>query len=393
VVTEYRYVSADQHLDLLWTPPDLFTSRVPARFAEAAPKVVDTDEGARWSWEGKLWGPSASKGTPGSTTVAPGVLGESALVAVADEIPVGVLPPSDAGVLLDHMDRAGIWAWTIYGPTRKMQFDDPELALACNTAWNDFMLEFSAAAPGRIIGLPNIPTWDPAAAVVEAKRVIAAGAKGVEFSVFGVEPVWSPVWEPLWSVAEEAGVPIGMHIGAKPGEPYPPNEHGRYPAHFCLSPFAHQRSMAELVFSGALDRHPGLKVVFAECRVGWLSFFIEHMDRQQRERRTDVKLQLKPSEYWARQLAATWEDDKIGAELLKHDWSHLQHVTMWGCDYPHNPVTWPHTDQLMSWLIAGVPEDVARDALYGRACQFYNLQMPTSVPLPTTPLDTAAAAS
>lgn len=377
VVTDYRYVSADQHLDLLWTPPDLFSSRLPAKFAEAAPKVVETGEGARWSWEGKLWQPSASKGAPGAATVSPGVVGESALAAVAEELAAGVLPPSDPAVLLEHMDRAGIWAATIYGPTRKMQFDDPELALACNRAWNDFMLEFSAAAPGRIIGLPNIPTWDPEQAVAEARRVIAAGARGVEFSVFGMEPVWSPAWEPLWAVADDAGVPIGMHIGGSPGEPYPPNEHGRYPAHFCLSPFAHQRSMAELVFCGALDRHPGLKVVFAECRVGWLSFFIEHMDRQQRERRTDVKLALKPSEYWRRQLAATWEDDKIGAELLKHDWSHLQYVTMWGSDYPHNPVTWPHTDQLMSWLIAGVPENIARDALYGRACDFFNLTLPT----------------
>lgn len=376
-MTTYRYVSADQHLDLLWTPPDLFQSRVPQRLRDAAPKVVETPEGVRWEWEGKLRQPSASAGSGEELTVAPGLVGESALRAVADELAAGVLPPSDPQVLLEHMDRSGIWAATIYGPTRKMQFTDAELAVACNRAWNDFLLEFSEASPGRIVGLPNIPTWEPEAAAAEAERVLAGGARGVEFSVFGAEPVWSPAWEPLWSVLEEAGVPVGMHIGAQPGEPYPPNEHGRYPAHFCLSPFVTQRPMAELVFSGALDRHPRLKVVFAECRVGWLPFFIEHMDRQQRERRTDVPLQLKPSEYWQRQLAATWEDDRIGAELLKSPWSHLQYVTMWGSDYPHNPVTWPHTDELMSWLIAGVPDDVAASALHGRACEFFDLTFPS----------------
>jgi predicted TIM-barrel fold metal-dependent hydrolase len=50
---------------------------------------------------------------------------------------------------------------------------------------------------------------------------------------------------------------------------------------------------------------------------------------------------------------------------------------MWGSDYPHNPVTWPHTGQLMSWLITGVPENIARDALHGRACDFFNLTLPT----------------
>jgi predicted TIM-barrel fold metal-dependent hydrolase len=388
-MTEYRYVSADQHLDLLWTPPDLFQSRVPARLREAAPKVVATPEGARWEWEGQLRQPSASGGGAGERLPA-GVLGESALKAVAGELMAGVLPPSDPGVLLEHMDRAGIWAATIYGPTRKMQFADGELAMACNRAWNDFMLEFSAAAPGRIVGLPDIPTWEPGAAAAEARRVLAAGARGVEFSVFGAEPVWSPAWEPLWSVLEEAGAPAGMHIGARPGEPYPPREHGRYPAHFCLSPFVTQRPMAELVFSGTLDRHPGLKVVFAECRVGWLPFFIEHMDRQQRERPTDVRLALKPSEYWRRQLAATWEDDKIGAELLKSPWSHLQYVTMWGSDYPHNPVTWPDTSALMSWLIAGVPADVAHSALAGRACDFFNLTFPATH-APATPYAASTA--
>src|SRR5690606_7020600 len=60
MTTTYRYVSADQHLDLLWTPPDLWERLLPARFRDRAPEVVDTEEGRRWTWEGKVWGPSAS---------------------------------------------------------------------------------------------------------------------------------------------------------------------------------------------------------------------------------------------------------------------------------------------------------------------------------------------
>jgi len=371
-MTEYRYVSADHHLDLLWTPPDLWQRLVPQRYREAAPKVVRTEQGPRWTWEGRLWGPSAE-----GDAATSGFL-ETALTAVADDLPAGALPPSDPRYLLDHMDLAHVFACTIYGPTRKMRFSDPDLALVCNDAWNAFMLELSSAAPERIIGLPNLPTWDVDATLRSAKETIDAGARGFEFSVFtAAEPVWSPAWEPLWSLAEEAGVPIGFHIGAAAGEPYPPVENGRYPAHFCASPFVTQRAMAEIVFCGALDRHPSLKLVFAECRIGWLAFFIEHMDRQQRERRTDVPLQLKPSEYWQRQMAGTFEDDRIGGELLKFDWSHLQHVVMWGSDYPHNPVAWPDTDGLMAWLLDGVPEDVSRSARYGRACEFYGITMPT----------------
>jgi predicted TIM-barrel fold metal-dependent hydrolase len=371
-MTEYRYVSADQHLDLLWTPPDMWQRLVPERFRDRAPKVVDTDDGPRWTWEGKIWGASA-RGVDSA-----GEFSETALRAVEGSIDGHRLPPSDPEIMIEHMDLAHIWAATIYGPTRKMLFDDLELNLVCNDAWNRFMIELSEAAPGRIIGLPNLPTWDVEAAVQSAKQAISDGARGVEFSIFtAAEPVWSPAWEPLWSLLEEARIPVGFHIGGEAGEPYPPIENGRYPAHFCYSPFVTQRAMAEIIFSGTLDRHPELKVVFAECRVGWLSFFIEHMDRQQRERPTDVALSMKPSEFWRRQIAGTFEDDLIGGQLLRFDWSHLQYAVMWGSDYPHNPVSWPETDALMEWVLEDVPDDVAASAKYGRACEFYGIEMPT----------------
>jgi predicted TIM-barrel fold metal-dependent hydrolase len=375
-MTNYRYVSADNHLDLIWCPPALWQDRLPSSLRDAGPQVVESGGQRRWTWEGKLWGPSNSGGGRG-----PDAFGESALNAVAGELAPGDLPPSDPELVLAHMDRAGIWANVIYGPTRKMRFESPRLAAAANTAWNDFMIDLSAADPDRIVALPNLPNAVAADCVAEARRMAAAGAKGVEFSVFTAqEPVWSPVWEPLWSVLEETGLVLSMHIGAPAGQPYPPREHGRYPAHFCFSPFATQAAMAEIVFSGVLERHPGLKVAFGECRVGWLPFFIEHMDRQARERPTDVPLSLKPSEYWQRQLAATFEDDVIGIKMLQDESSHLQYMVMWGSDYPHNPVTWPNTDSVLDQLFAGVPQDVKDSALFGRACDFYRLTLPAAVP-------------
>jgi predicted TIM-barrel fold metal-dependent hydrolase len=373
----YRYISADCHLDLHWCPPDLWQSRVPAALRDRAPKVVTkTDGAAFWTWEGKEWGPSAS--TPEGLAA---FTGENALAAVAHELAPGDLPPADPDLMLKHMDRANVYSNVIYGFTRKQLFEDEELGLACNRAFNDFMLELSAASPERIIAQPNLPNSRPEECVKEIYRAAEQGCKGVEYSVFtAVEPIWSPVWEPMWAAAEETGIVVGMHIGAPAGTPYPPVENGRYPAHFCLSPYATQRQMAELVFCGALDRHPNLKVVFGECRVGWLPFFIEHMDRQQRERKTDIKLSLKPSEYWARQIAATFEDDKIGIQNLKHDWSHLQYMVMWGSDYPHNRVVWPDPDPILDELFEGVPADVRASALYGRAAEFYGITLPPSLP-------------
>lgn len=371
---EYRFFSADSHLDLKWMPADLWTDRLPSKFRDRAPKVISENGKTFWTWEGKQQGESGVGGSSSEN------FSESVFSRVDLPLEKGCLPPSDPQVFLKHMDASQIWSAAIYGPTRKQKFEDQELGLACNQAYNNFLLEMTSVAPDRILGLLNLPNQSVDACLEEAKRAAVLGTKGVEFSIYtAAEPVWSPVWEPLWSVLEEAQIVLNLHIGAQAGEPYPPKEHGRYPAHFCYSPFVTQTAMAQIVFSGVLDRHPNLKVVFGECRIGWLPFFIEHMDRQARERPTDVKLQCLPSEYWKRQMAATFEDDVVGAKLLTDKQSHLQGMVMWGSDYPHNPVAWPNTVGLMSWLMKDVPEDVYFDAVYGRGATFFRINPPENL--------------
>ena len=44
----YQIVSADDHIDLQWLPKDLWQKRVPEKYREQAPKVVDTPDGPYW---------------------------------------------------------------------------------------------------------------------------------------------------------------------------------------------------------------------------------------------------------------------------------------------------------------------------------------------------------
>jgi hypothetical protein len=41
-------ISADSHMDLTFLPPDTFISRVPAKFRDRAPRVVDRDGAKYW---------------------------------------------------------------------------------------------------------------------------------------------------------------------------------------------------------------------------------------------------------------------------------------------------------------------------------------------------------
>ena len=53
---QYKYISSDDHMDLCYVPPDMWQERVPARFKEAAPKVVQTETGAGLVPRGKALG-------------------------------------------------------------------------------------------------------------------------------------------------------------------------------------------------------------------------------------------------------------------------------------------------------------------------------------------------
>ena len=45
---QYKVISADCHVDLIWLPPDLFTANAPTTLKERMPYVTDSSKGPRW---------------------------------------------------------------------------------------------------------------------------------------------------------------------------------------------------------------------------------------------------------------------------------------------------------------------------------------------------------
>ena len=46
---QYRRISADCHLDMIWLPPDLFTSEAPRALKDEMPYVKEQPDGTkRW---------------------------------------------------------------------------------------------------------------------------------------------------------------------------------------------------------------------------------------------------------------------------------------------------------------------------------------------------------
>lgn len=367
---QYRYNSADNHLDSRWLPKDVWEKRIAAKYRDVAPKVVEVEAGTRWAWEGKVRGNSAA-GKDNKKMQEHYFPGQP--------LEPGALPPSTPKIALAHMDLASTYASVWFGDTRKWEVEDPELKKEIYRAYNDFCLEMSAYDPDRLLYLPNLPTALPESCPAELERIAKMGARAAEFGVFDVGvPLYDDAWEPTWTAAADLGIVLCSHIGDKAGAPYPPNVRGSSLAHFSVVPFVAARPIAQMVFGGIFERHPKLNWVMAECRIGWIPFLIQWMDRQVHERPADptVPLSKLPSDYIKQNVRFTFEEDYIGARMIPCDWAHIGDSVMWGPDYPHEQGTWPDATEVVDKMFAGVDPALKHEIVYGRMAKLFRVKGP-----------------
>ena len=293
----------------------------------------------------------------------------------------GTLPPADPQTLIDHMDIGEFYAGVFYGNTRKWTFKDKELEKAVYSAFNDWALEVCAYSPDRLLVLPWLHAAFPETCVDELYRLVDKGVRAVELSPNDMaEGVWSPVWEPLWAAAEETGTVICTHIGDAAGTPYPPNEHGQSLAHFSQVPFNPAgKHIAQFVFNGMFDRHPNLHVSMAECRIGWLPFLFQWMERCYADRAPDSIHQLKesPLHYLKNNMSFTFEEDYIGAKMIPDPEFLIRDSVIWGCDYPHEQgQTWPDATPAMERMFTGTDPDLVHEVVWARSQRIFGIQGP-----------------
>ena len=164
-------VSIDDHVV---EPPDMFEGRVPAKWAEFAPRVVVGENGVdQWVYRGR---PTGVSGLNAVVSWPAEEWGRDP--AGFDEMRPGVY---DVHERVRDMSRNGILAsmcfptFTGFSALHLSHFRD-ETTVVMIQAYNDWHIdEWDGAYPGRFIPLAIIPTWDPALAVAEIHRVAAKG--------------------------------------------------------------------------------------------------------------------------------------------------------------------------------------------------------------------------
>jgi predicted TIM-barrel fold metal-dependent hydrolase len=138
-------------------------------------------------------------------------------------------------------------------------------------------------------------------------------------------------------------------------------------------------SLTDFLFSGVLARHPRLKLMYAECQIGWIPYLLERADDVWHTHRGWARGQDNcpepPSTYYYRQIYGCFFKDEVGVELL--DRVGLDNV-MFETDYPHQDGTWPSSRAAAAAQFGHLdPESIDKIAS-GNALRMLGLDLPVS---------------
>ncbi len=365
---EHRVISADSHVNPL---PTIFQEYTPAKFRDRAPRVEQRGDRQVMVFDGR------ESGATGLSSIAGTKYKDYKIQAKTFD--VGRKGGFDPHARVEDMDLDSVDAEVLYGGTVNLQTDDRDLRVALMQAYNDWLADFCKAYPDRLVGIAEIPTYDTDLAIAEATRIRKNGLRGVLIpAIPGIEGSWSTPadrpytdswYDPLWSCLADLEMPAHMHLGARPLT-------NGLASNLIVSVTCNKAMMMEpiasLIASGALERHPKLKIVSVESGIGWMAFTVPWMDKVWEKHRywTESPLKETPSFYFHRQVLGTFIEDEVG--VRERHVIGVENI-MWSTDYPHADSTWPHSQQAIEADFQGVPEDEKRQIIGGNAARLYGL--------------------
>ncbi|MEV4235345.1 MULTISPECIES: amidohydrolase family protein [unclassified Nocardia] len=373
-----KLLSTDDHLI---EPPRLWVDRLPAKYREAGPRIVEQDrEGYAapaevWTYEGRVYPYIGLNAVAGKN---PEEFGTEP--TRYDEMIPGCYDPK---ARLRDMDLDGVWgalcfpSFPRFAGTVFLESQDKELALLSVRAWNDFVLdEWCAAGPAdRLIPLSILPLWDVQACVAEIHRVAAKGSKAISFpenpAPLGLPSFYSDHWDPMFSALEETDMPLCLHFGTS-GKPPKTSEEAPFAVTISLFGCNSMFATADLLFSPVFHRHPKLKVGLSEGGIGWMPYMLERMDGTWERHRfyQNINQDIRPSDLFKKHFHGCFIDDRFGIEVRHH--IGVERIT-WECDYPHSDSYWPKSRAYAAEVLADVPDDEVHQMVELNTRRLYNL--------------------
>jgi uncharacterized protein len=229
--------------------------------------------------------------------------------------------------------------------------DDLDYAYGLARAHNRAMVDF-CAVDRRLLAVGYVPLADFTRSRAMAEEAIAMGCKAL------LVPSACPARHspshtglfPVWAIAEEARIPIVLHVGGggqlvdphyfENGLPPVPDFHGGAEnfrsIDYMAIPFPPMQTLSTLILDGILDRFPRLRIGVIEQGAVWVPSWMRQLDTTvgafSRNEERLRRLELRPSEYVRRQVRVTPYPHEPAGWIIEQTG---EEVCLFSSDYPH----------------------------------------------------------
>ena len=228
---------------------------------------------------------------------------------------------------------------------------DVDVIYAVARAHTRHMIEF-CSVDRRLLATAYVPLADFELTKEATRQAIDAGAKALMIPSRcpdGHSPSHIGL-DPLWAMAQEAGIPIVLHVGGggvllekqyfNNGLPPVPDFHGGddnfKSIDYMAIAYPPMKAMTALIVDRVLDRFPTLKFGVIEQGASWVPGWMRNMGSAhnafyKNEERLQ-KMSLKPSEFVKRQVRVTPYPHEDAGWIIANSGDE---VCLFSSDYPH----------------------------------------------------------
>ncbi len=368
----YNIIDADGHV---LEPLDMWDQYLDPAFLERAPRLfVDSDGKERLRVEDKVLGGPRGFGFVGAI--------QSRVEGVREDMKYieGQKGGFDPHARIADLDLDDIDAVFLY-PTLGLfsgAVQDPQLAAAMCRAYNRWLADYCAPYPDRLFGVAMLPMQSIELAIEEmhfARHELGMCGGFLRPNPYNDRMIGHLDYDPFWAAAQELDFCIGIHEGGASGMPTVGIDRfeSRGARHIISHTMEMMLACMSVIWGGVCDRFPDIRVAFLESGGGWITPWLDRMDRHFDDKGfNDSGLSMRPSEFFQRNCWISFEPVEDSLTVLADYIG--PHKILWATDYPHPDGFFPGAPAMIANR-PGLSDETKRLILAEGARQFYKLAM------------------
>lgn len=287
----------------------------------------------------------------------------------------------DGPARLLEQDRDGVRLEVLYPSIGMLICNHPDVDYkrACFDAYNQWLTEFCATDPKRLIGVGQTALRSVEEGIGDLERIAELGLRGVMIPGFAGchedGDYDDPRWDPFWRAAIDLDLVVSFHILTGTGNLGDNQFRGPKMNSFAGIIRGCQDIIGTMIFGRVFDRVPDLRVVCVEADAGWVPHWMyraDHAIERHRNWLGSGDLEQKPSEYMRENVYVTFQDDWVAfqtAHLMNHK------RLLWANDHPHSDATFPNSQDVLAEQTAHLEASVRDDIVLNNTLELYGLEV------------------